>query len=148
MLKMTNNDYKEYCKECASRLYNESGYSISDFRRDTDNVEILPFDLSRFPQLSETTIRWINAFFSEEDTDKNGNYILRGFTYRERTAVQELGLNYGDYADCYSFFAYNNKELLVFEYCEGDISMKIFPDKESYDNEYMEMYEFYKEKRA
>lgn len=148
MIQMTKNEYKEFTKECASKLYNQYGYSMKDFERDTGNVDILPLDLSRFPKLSENSVSWINALFSEEDKDKNGNYILRGFTYHERTAVQNLNLHYGDYADCYSFFAYNADEYLIFTYCEGDITLTILPDKDSYDKEYAETYAWYKEARG
>ncbi len=144
MKQMTKNEYKEYMKECASKLYNVPGYTMKDYNEELDNVKILPFNLSAFPALKDITRERINRFFSEEDKDKEGNYMLRGFTHHEGTEMIFLGLFYGDFSDALNFFAYNNEELFLYTYCEGDTTLTLFPDKESYEKGYNVMYEWYK----
>ena len=148
MKRMTKNEYKEYMKECANRVWTEPGYTMERYNADLDAVEILPLDLSRFPQLSEESVKWINALFEEEDTDRDGNYMLRGFTRCESAEVNKLNCNFGDYANAYSFFAYNNNEYLIYTYCEGDTTLIIYPNKASYDKGYKKTHAWYKEEYA
>lgn len=145
MTKMTRNEYKEYLKACANRMYTESGYTMKDYKTDADSIEIVPLDLSRFPAISEEHVKWINKLFDEEDVDRNGNYMLRGFTRQESAEVNALGCSFGDYANCYSFFAYNKAERYIYTYCEGDTTLTIYPDAESYRKGYEETYAWYKE---
>ena len=148
MKRMTRNEYQEYMKKCASKLYDGSGYTMKDYNRDCDSVEIIPLDLSKYPQLSENTIKWANMLFTEEDTDRNGNYMLRGFTHHEYAEAKALGCSIGDYGNGYSLWAYNDKEYLIYTYCEGDTTLTILSDKETYDKEYKRTYNWYKEEFA
>lgn len=148
-MEMTKNQYQEYVKELAGRYWNESDYTWEQFNADCDAVKILPFDLSVYSQLSEERQKWINALFNEEDTDRNGNYMLRGFTRNEWQEMQKLELSYGDYSrDGLSFWAYNKADRLIYTYCEGDTTLKIFADDESYQKEYSETLNWYKAEYA
>lgn len=145
---MTKNEFKKYMEECASRLWTEKGYTMEKYNADLDAIEILPLDLSKFPQLSENSIKYINGLFDEEDTDRDGNYMLRGFTRCESGEVSRLNCNYGDYANAYSFFAYNNDEYFIYTYCEGDTTLTIYPDRETYEKGYKKTHDWYKEEYA
>lgn len=144
-MNMTKNEFKKYMKECASKLYTENGYTMEKYNADLDAVTILPLNLDKFSALTDKTKEWINKLFDEEDTDSNGNYMLRGFTRREGAEVNILNCNYGDYANAYSFFAYNNTEYLIYTYCEGDTTLTIYPDKETYEKGYKKTHDWYKE---
>jgi len=112
-----------------------------------DAVEILPFDLRRF-NLDPETEKWINILFKEETTDHNGNYMLRGFTRHEMEEVNHLNAHYGDYANAYSFYAYNDKERLIYTYCEGDTTLALFETEEVYSKAKAETQQWYKEEYA
>lgn len=145
---MTKNEYQEFVKECANKYWTVPGYNKKEMDAELDAVEILPFNLSRFSSLSESTKKWINILFKEEDTDRNGNYMLRGFTYHEREEVNHLNAYYGDYANAYSFYAYNDSELLIYTYCEGDTTLTLFETAEKYAKAKQETHDWYKEEYA
>lgn len=148
-MEMTKNQYKEYMKELAGRVWTDPGYSMEKYNADLDAVTILPLDLSAYPQLSEEKQKWINILFDEEDKDRNGNYMLRGFTRNEWQEMEKLGVSYGDYCrDGLSFWAYNNEDRMIYTYCEGDTTLKVFADDESYQKEYNETLNWYKEEYA
>lgn len=149
MTKMTKNEYKKFVEECANRYWKEDGYTWDNYNKDCDSVEILPPDLSKFEQLTTETKKWINILFTEEDEDGRKNFMMRGFTRNEWMEMQKLGLSYGDYGrDGLSFWAYNNTEYLIYTYCEGDTTLTILPDKESYEKEYNHTLNWYKEEYA
>jgi len=134
-MKMTREDAKKY-KDEITNLYWQGKISIKEFDKRWDEIELIPYDLSAFPLVNEETAKWINILFQEpSETDKNGNYMLRGFTRFLKIEMQKLGLSYGDYADGLSFYAYNDTEMLLYSYCEGDTTLKIFNDKETYEKE-------------
>lgn len=148
MPQLTKNEAKKYLQELANRYWKEKGMTRKEYDRLCGEVSILPLNLTMYPQLSEESIKWINLLFDEEDTDSDGNYMLRGFTRREILEMEKLGMNYGDYADAYSFYAYNDKEFMVYTYCEGDTTLKIFADKASYDKEKAECLAWWKEAKS
>ena len=143
-MRMTKNEYKAYMKKCANRYWTEPGYNKDEMDADLDAVEIIPLDLGKY-RLSSHIREWINKLFDEEDTDKNGNYMLRGFTQIERTEMSVLGLHYGDYSQCLNFWAYNDKERLVYTFCEGDTTLKMFETQEGYEKEKADCVAWYKE---
>ena len=142
---MTKNEYQTYLKECANRFYTDKHYTKEDMNRDLDSVKILDFDLSKYPLIEAETKKWINILFKEDSTDRNGNRMLIGFTRCETAEMAKLNLNYGDYANGYSFYAYNDKERLIYTYCEGDTTLKPFETQEEYEKEKVETREWYKE---
>ncbi len=147
-MEMTKNQYQEYVKKCASRWHNEAGYTKEKFDADINAVKILPLDLSKFLCLSDRSISWINKLFTEETTDRDGNYMLRGFTYREMSEVIALKCKYGEYAQGLNFFAYNEEECFIYTYCEGDTTITLFPDRESYKAAYRKTLKWYSENAA
>lgn len=147
-MKMTKNEYKKFLEANASRLYNDSSYSMQDYTRDADNVEIIPVDLSEFPQISPKTKELINILFDEEDHDRKNNYMLRGFTHHPDAEKAKLNLIYGVYADCYSFYAYNDTEMIIYTYCEGDTTLTLFNDPVKYEAEKADCEKWWREEKA
>lgn len=144
---MTKNEYQDFLKECANKYWTVPGYNRKEMDAELDAVEILPFDLKRF-NLDPQTEKWINILFKEETTDRNGNYMLRGFTYHEREEVNHLNAYYGDYANAYSFYAYNDKENLIYTYCEGDTTLTLFETAEAYAKAKQKSQKWYEEQYA
>ena len=62
---MTKNEYQEFLKANASRLWNDKSYTMKHYAEDADSVEILEFDLSMY-NIPEVIKRWINVYFTEE----------------------------------------------------------------------------------
>ena len=111
-------------------------------------IEYIPLDLSAYPQLKPETAKWINILFKEETTDRNGNYMLRGFTYTSAKEKELLNCKYGDAGcDTASYYAYNDEELILFTYCEGDTTCTLFSDKAKYLEEKAETEKWYREER-
>ena len=137
-LRMTRNEYHEYLQKCVSRAYNPNdSYTFADYAN--EDVDIIPLDLSVYPQIKEGTAKYINATFNKEDTDKNGNYMLRGFIgdslekwYRDK---EKLHCNYAPYGFHYSGFGFNDEEMLIYTWCEGDTTLTLFNDRETYQKE-------------
>ena len=129
---ITRNDYYN--------LIRETGRIPKD-----DEYEILPLDLSAY-SLSETTQRIVNVNFTEEATDRNGNYMLKGhwwsdlcrsFAYKCDFVLRQI--------NAYSAYAYSDEQMAVFTYTEGDIYLTPFTDREKYEKEKADTIRFYKE---
>ena len=147
-MQMTRAEAEKYRDEITQKYWNRT-ISYKKFSELWDAVELLPYDLSAFPQLKPDTVEWINKMFLKDfETSRNGNQMLRGFTRCEPIEVACLNLHYGDYADAISFFAYNDEEMLIYTFTEGDTTLQIFNDKEKYEAEKRDMYNFYKAERS
>ena len=137
-LRMTRNEYCEYLQKCVSRAYDPNdSYTFEDYGK--EDVEIIPLDLSAYPQIKEDTAKYINTVFDKEDIDKYGNYMLRGFIgdslekwYRDK---EKLRCNYAPYGFYYSGFGFNDEEMLIYTWCEGDTTLTLFNDRETYNKE-------------
>ena len=137
-LRMTRNEYCEYLQKCVSRAYDPNdSYTFEDYGK--EDVEIIPLDLSAYPQIEEDTAKYINTVFDKEDIDKYGNYMLRGFIgdslekwYRDK---EKLRCNYAPYGFYYSGFGFNDEEMLIYTWCEGDTTLTLFNDRETYYKE-------------
>jgi hypothetical protein len=137
-LRMTRNEYCEYLQKCVSRAYDPNdSYTFEDYGK--EDVEIIPLDLSAYPQIKEDTAKYINTVFDKEDIDKYGNYMLRGFIgdslekwYRDK---EKLRCNYAPYGFYYSGFGFNDEEMLIYTWCEGDTTLTLFNDRETYYKE-------------
>lgn len=110
-----------------------------------DEYEIIPLDLSAY-HLNEDTVRIANVNFSEETTDRNGNYMLRGhwlgdlcYQFANKCKFDLVQIN------GYVAYAYSDEQMAVFTYCEGDITLTPFMDKAEYEKEKAETIKFYKE---
>lgn len=106
--------------------------------------DILPLDLSEY-HLSDDTKRLADRNFMEEKTDRNGHYMLAGHwidnyccRFAEKCALDLVMIN------CYQAYAYSDEQMVVFDYCEGDITLKPFTDKEAYEKEKAETIAFYR----
>lgn len=113
------------------------------------DFDIIPLDFSAFPAIKEETAKYINAAFDKEDTDRNGNYMLRGFIgdnlsawYRDK---EKLNIEYAPFGFYYSGFGFNDKEMLIYTWAEGDTTVTIFNDSEKYNKEKLETEKFYNE---
>lgn len=130
--KITRNDYY--------RLIKETGRIPKD-----DEYEILPLDLSAYT-LSETTKRIANANFSEETTNRNGEYMLCGHWWNDLSYqfAQKCKFDLVQ-VDGYSSYAYSDEQMAVFTYTEGDIYLTLFTDREKYEKEKADTIKFYEE---
>ena len=134
---MTRKQYIQHVQRCADRYWVDDNYTWEDYKRDTDeeNFTILPLDLEKFTAILDETKKWINILFKDEDEDADGNYMLRGSCIGDSLMYVEknrLNLTYGDYGNYYSYFAYNDAEMLIYTFCEGDTTLTLFMDRESY----------------
>ena len=144
-LRMTRNEYKEYLKKCVSRAYDPNdSFTFKDYHK--INVEIIPLDLSAYPNIKEKTKEHINKLFDEETTDKNGNYMLRGFhgdsirMWNYEKEVLGLYCHYGFY---YAGCGWNDEEMLLYTFCEGDTTLTLFNDRSLYEKEKEETERFF-----
>lgn len=129
--KIARNDYYKLIRE-TGRIPKE------------DEFEILPLDLSAY-SLTETTRRIADANFSEETTNRNGEYMLSGHWYGD--------LSYQFAKKCkfdlvqvsgYSSYACSDEQMAIFTYTEGDIYLTLFTDREKYEKEKAETENFYR----
>lgn len=133
-IKMTNNEYQKFLKANADKIWNKNiNYSYQDYCKDADNVEILPFDLSKY-NLPKDIEKNINNCFSEDHYNKDNEYVLEGSAISEEQwykITDKLNLKRvtGYY---YSGYCYNNEFNFYMTYCEGDLYLHLFEDKESY----------------
>lgn len=102
-------------------------------------------DFSKFPFLKADTVQHICNLFYEYDETVSDYLLLRSHTYHERVEVNILNCKYGDYSRDLNLWAYNEDELFIYTYCEGDTTLSIYKDKESYQKAYDKAYKFYKE---
>lgn len=143
-MKIERNKTHEYLQACIDRCYDPNdNYSWTDYNK--EEVEWIPLDLSAYPKIKEETKKRINYLFNEETQDRNGRYMLRGFTRNEYQEMNLLSLVYGNYANALSYYAYNDEEMLVYTYCEGDTTLKMYNDLAEYEAEKESCREFYEE---
>lgn len=97
-------------------------------------------------RLNEDTIRIAKVNFTKETTDRKGNYMLKGHWWRD---LCYQFANICDFVavqiDGYSSYAYSDAQMAILEYCEGDISLKVFDDRSRYEQEKADTIRFYKE---
>ena len=96
-------------------------------------------ELFAYPQIKEDTAKYINSVFDKEDTDKKGNYLLRGFIgdslEKWNRDKEKLHCNYAPYGFYYSGFGFNDEEMLIYTWCEGDTTLTLFNDSKTYQKE-------------
>lgn len=110
-----------------------------------DEYEILPLDLSAYP-LSEVTKRIVNINFSEETSNRNGDYMLAGHWWSDLSwqFAKKCDFEFVQ-VDGYSSYAYSDEQMALFTYTEGDIYFTPFTDKEKYEKEKERTIKFYEE---
>lgn len=144
-IKMSHNEYKEFMRTNANRLYDGSGYSMTDYNRDCDNVEVIPFDLSRFGlTFSEEQLKAINAFFTEERQNRLGHTLLEGHLMNSSEHMIANTLDIDIVADKgYNGFGKCDANKCVFEFCEGDIYLTLCETVKEYNEELESLCQFY-----
>ena len=136
------NEYRKFMTECIDKVY-KGELSFREYM----NMEIVfePIDFTDYPAITTETRQYIEKLFTEEDTDRKGEPILRGFTRHEYAEMKWLGMNYGEYSNAYSMWGFNDTEMLIYTYTEGDTTLKMYKDRETYDSEKAETERWYKE---
>lgn len=110
-----------------------------------DEYEILPLDLSAYP-LNEITRKIVDIQFTEETTDRNGNYMLSGHWFCDKSCQFALQCGFILHQiDGHSSYAYSDEQRAVFTYTEGDIYFTPFTDREKYEEEKERIIRFYEE---
>ena len=126
---ISRNDYFNMLRE---------GKNVKDY-------DILPLDLSAY-SLSETTQRIANNNFMEETTNRNGEYMLSGHWLSDLCYAFASKCDFELHQiDGYSAYAFSDEQMAVFTYCEGDINLTPFTDREKYEKEKTDTIKFYKE---
>lgn len=131
--RMTRNDYWNWIREDVSRT------------RLGHEIEIIPLDLERFSTITLGNKNRIDKWFHEETTSKRGNYMLRGRATQPYAEASALGLEIGAGGNGYSWWAYSDVQRLIYTYCEGDTTLNLFEDVESYLESKVETHKFYTE---
>lgn len=143
MKSMTHNEYKEYLKANASKLYNSNEYTMDDYMRDAESIKVIDYDLSKY-QLPKNMQTIINKIFTTNEIDKNENELFRGSydldnVYSLATSLEcEIGYDGG-----YSGFYYNLQNKMVLDYAEGDVTLTICENEEDYIKCFQDTVEFY-----
>ena len=126
------NEYYKMIRE-TGRIPDEKEYEIADL------------DLSAY-KLSETTARIANANFMEETENRNGEYMLSGHWMSDLSYAFAKKCKFDlVQVDGYSSYAYSDEQMAVFTYCEGDITLTPYTNRESYEREKERTIKFYKE---
>ena len=144
-IQMIHNEFVEYMKANANRLYTEKGYTMEDYNRDYANVEVLPFDLSRFGlSFSEEQLKVINLFFTEERVNRLGHTLLEGHLMNSSEHMVANTLGFDMVTDRgYSGFGKCDENKCVFEFCEGDIYLVLCENMKEYHEELESHCKFY-----
>lgn len=109
-----------------------------------DEYEIEPLDLSSYA-LKEITKKIANEYFTEETTDSTGNYMLRGHWLSDMSYQFAYTCEFKlCVVDSYSSYAYSDEQMVTFTYCEGDITLTPFADREKYEESKKSIINFYK----
>ena len=140
--KVNRRNYSRFVQDCADKCY-KGIMTWAEYKN--MKIELEPIDFTPYPAIKTETQKWIEALFTDEDTDRNGNYMLRGFTYREYAEKEKLGCVMGDGGNGYSWWAFNDTEMLIYTYCEGDTTLTLCPTREIYESEKERSRVFYTE---
>ena len=112
---------------------------------DEKEYEIADLDLSAY-KLSETTARIANANFMEETENCNGEYMLSGHWMSDLSYAFAKKCKFDlVQVDGYSSYAYSDEQMAVFTYCEGDITLTPYTNREAYEREKEKTIKFYRE---
>ena len=97
--------------------------------------------------------------YREEITQKYWNRIVSYKKFSELwdevellpydlSAFSQLKADTVEWIDAISFYAYNDEEMLIYTFTEGDTTLQLFNDREKYEAEKQDMYNFYKAERS
>lgn len=131
--RMTRNEYWSWVREDISRI--TSGAA--------DEIEIIPLDLERFTKIKPENKTRIDKWFNEEADSEDGEYLLFGRSYHPYEEISLLGMETGEGNNGYSWWAYDDEQMMIYTYCEGDTSIKLFENQEQYLKKKAETEEWY-----
>jgi hypothetical protein len=151
MAKITlkRNDVIDYEQDYIHKIYEGvPGYTMKGYRE--LEFEYVPLDLSKYPSIEKETAKWIDKLFTQEDEDRNGNYMLRGFTgsdnYRLMFAeMEKLGITDYHTPSAYALYGFNTKEMLIYTWTEGDTTLTLFNNRAEFEKEKAATIAWYKE---
>ena len=129
-------DYHAFLQSCVDKCY-KGEMTWKEYRE--MEIELEHIDFTPYPTITKEHRSWIETLFNGEDEDGT----LRGFTRREIAEMKLLDMSYGDYATAYSFFGYNDTEMMLYTYCEGDTTLKMYSTREEYEKAKKDMVVWY-----
>lgn len=135
-------DYHNFLKDCAEKV-NKGDMTWKEYCNMEIEFELIDFSL--YPAITKETQKWIEKLFDDEYTDRSGNMLLRGHTYHEYQEKQKLNCDMGDGGNGYSWWAYNDTEMFIYTYCEGDTTLTLYTTREIYESEKERSRVFYTE---
>ena len=121
-------------------------FTMKDYRE--TEIEWIPFDFTEYDFIKNDTRKWIDKLFTEDTTDRKGNWMLRGFTYNPYQEMNLLNINPGNYGNGYSLYGFNDEEMLIYTYCEGDTTLHLLNDRDIYEKEKKETIDWYRKEYA
>ena len=141
---MSHNQYQAFLQHNANRLCEDAGYTLEDYRRDAEGVELLPFRLEQF-DLDSGVQDFINQRFTSISYTPAGDACLQchvtssvGSRFIADALGCELVCNQG-----FSGFYKNDRSRLLLEFCEGSVSLLICGSQKSYAAQLAEFNRFY-----
>ena len=140
---VSRKNYHTFLQSCVDKCY-AGTMSWKEYKE--MEIQLEPIDFTPFPHVSKTNREYIERMFTEEDTDSEANYMVRGFTRHEYTEKDALGMSFGDGGNGYSWWAYNDRELMLYTFCEGDTTLTICKTAEDYAKAKESARQFYAEK--
>lgn len=121
------------------KMLSENSQALKDGRYD-----ILPLDLDAYPLFPETK-RIADKNFMEESQDSDGAYMLCGHWLSDVSYQFAAACSFTlKVVDSYRSYAYSDKQLAVFTYCEGDVTLTLFTEREAYEKKKSKTIRFHK----
>ena len=145
---ISRNDYHKALQDYISEIYKGTpGYTWKEYFN--YEPEIIPLDLSAYPQIPTEMKDFINKYFDTETEDRNGNYMLKAFdnSRLEYALADKLGVTIRE-ANGYNFWGVNEEAMLSYSWTEGDVYLTLFNDRTKFEQDIRETEEWYEEQYA
>lgn len=146
-LKMTHNEYREFLQDNSAKIWKKDfNYSMSDYAKDSKSVEILPFNLKKF-NLSKDIEKIVNDNFTHEYINEDGEPVIKGFVNSEDgwyNLINKLNIKHV-INNSYNGYCYNDENNFYMDYCECDVYLKLFTNKEEYKKSLDKTIKWYEE---
>ncbi len=143
MLQMTHNEFHDYQKTLASKIWNqEIEYDVNDFLNDSKKVNIASYDLDNYniPTAIKTLINnhmKTNTVYEDHETFF-GHIDLDDTHYMAKSFHCDYGIPFR-----YAGYYRNNDYMMIINYAEGDFDVSLYTDKEVYNNAVIQTHNFY-----
>lgn len=143
MKQMTHNEYHEYKKELAKKIYDPNiEYNVKDFLNDSKEVNVIDFDLEQY-DIPDRIKQIINK---EMGTNKQfdhyeifyGHVDLDDSYFMAKKLDCGYGLPFG-----YAGYYRNNDYMMIINYAESDFDISLYNDKELYNQAVIQTHNFY-----